>query len=120
MIDNALSPLLASGLRSAGHDAVHIRDYELRTADDTDIFERARAEERILISADTDFGAVLATWRHDRPSFILFRRGMERQPEKQLALLMANLSAITGELQRGSVVVFEQARMCIRGLPIRK
>jgi Domain of unknown function (DUF5615) len=32
LIDNALSPVLAEHLKTAGHDALHVRDYGLQAA----------------------------------------------------------------------------------------
>jgi predicted nuclease of predicted toxin-antitoxin system len=54
LIDNALSPILATELRDAGHDAIHVREIGLAAADDLTIFERAAIENRIVVSADTD------------------------------------------------------------------
>ena len=119
-MDNALSPVVAAGLRRAGHDASHVRDYGMQTASDANILARAEEERRTIVSADTDFGALLALHGRSRPSFILFRRSAPRDPGRQVDVLLENLPQLGTYLDEGSVVVIEGTRLRIRSLPIHR
>ena len=95
-----------------------MRDLGLAAADDAMIFERAERDQRVIVSADTDFGTLLALRNSQRPSVILFRGATPRHPNAQLKLLLANLAEITASIERGAVVVLEPQRIRVRELPI--
>ena len=73
LVDQCLSVELAEALTDAGHDVTHLRNLGMQRAKDPEVLELARAEDRVLLSADTDFGALLARTGTTRPSVVLFR-----------------------------------------------
>ena len=90
----------------------------MQAATDVEVLTRAEHEARVVVSADTDFGTLLAARRTRSPSLILFRGGVSRRPEQQAALPLANLPAVRDDLETGGVVVIEPGRIRVRRLPI--
>lgn len=118
LVDNALSPILAQMLAENGHDAVHVRALGMATAEDMTIFAYAENNDRIVISADSDFSLLLSLSAKVRPSIILLRRPSQRPPKRQAELLTANLPQLKDALEAGCIVVFDENRIRIRMLPI--
>lgn len=118
LVDNALSPGLAVALGGHGHDAIHVRDVGLAHATDAEIFTFAAEQDRAILSADTDFGTLLALRGERAPSVVLWRRQSPRGAVEQAAVLIGVLAAVESELSEGAIVVVEAARIRVRPLPI--
>ena len=118
LIDNNLSPVLAESLKAAGHDSVHVRDLARQAAPDPVVLERAQAEERVLVSADTDFGGLLSRSHASGPSVLLIRRLAGRRAAEQSAIILANLDQVAEDLAAGAVVVIGEDWIRIRRLPM--
>jgi predicted nuclease of predicted toxin-antitoxin system len=118
VLDNNLAPRLAVLLRDGGHDTNHVRDHGMQAATDEQVLDLARQEGRTLISADTDFGTLLARTGAAAPSIMLIRRSTARRPEQLAALLVANIDQVTEELIAGAIVVVTDVDLRVRRLPI--
>ena len=118
LVDQNLSSVLAEELRAAGHDVVHTRDIDLGTAGDEVILQRALDEDRIVLSADTDFGFLLAETGAGHPSVVLLRLRTPRPAARLAAVLLTNLDGVAGDLAAGAIVVLEDERIRVRRLPV--
>jgi predicted nuclease of predicted toxin-antitoxin system len=118
LIDANLSPRVAALLGAEGHEAVHVADIGLLTASDEVILAHAAAAGLVIVSADTDFGELLAVSGAVRPSVVLLRSADRLAPDQQAALLAANLPAVAAELDAGAVVAIARGRLRVRRLPV--
>jgi len=118
LIDQNRSPHLAELLREAGHDAVHTSELGLERAEDRELLLLAAGEDRIVVSGDTDFGALLAMRRTTSPSVILFRARHLPQAEHQAAVILQHLDEVADDLAQGAVLVITDDRIRVRHLPL--
>lgn len=119
LIDANLSPKVAEGLQEAGFEAVHVADVDLLTAQDDEIFDFAVDEGLVVVTADSDFGMLLALRRATCPSVVHLRRVAELPPDEHVGLLVANLPEIEEDLERGAIASLSPTRLAVRDLPLR-
>jgi signal transduction histidine kinase/predicted nuclease of predicted toxin-antitoxin system len=71
LLDQGFAPRVARLLRQNAIDAIHASEIEIADRSDAGILERARTENRILVTLDHDFHASLATTVGGRPPVVL-------------------------------------------------
>jgi predicted nuclease of predicted toxin-antitoxin system len=92
----------------------------MQAAEDIEIFQRAATEHRIVVSADTDFGTLLALREETEPSVVLLRGAVPREPRRQAQFILANLASVEDALKEGALVVMDPRRIRVRTLPIQQ
>lgn len=117
LADMGVDLRIVEWLHQNGHDAKHLRDEGLHRAPDGDIFAKATAEDRAILTFDLDFGEIAALARGRKVSVVLFRLHNTRTSHV-IARLAAVLAECAAALQQGAVVVVEETRSRVRFLPI--
>lgn len=117
LLDENLSEKLVPLLAGAGHDVEHVRQIGLAGTFDPGVLELAAREDRVLISADTDFGTLLARTHAIAPSFVLIRRLIGRRVPEIASVILDNLSEMEDDLRSGAGVVSATRRCASDACP---
>jgi len=116
LVDACVDVRLAGWLRDQGHDALHLRELGLQDLPDVQVFAKAMAEGRIVVTHDLDFGEISAFTQRRAASVVVFRLH-----DPRLDRLIARLSTVLADcvpaLRAGAVVIVEEARLRVRRLP---
>ena len=118
LADMGLSQTTVTWLREHGHDVVHLRDLGMCRAGDNEIVDLARAQGRVVLTFDLDFGDIMAASRKRLPSVLIFRlyNGLPLAVNKRLDQVIQE-SYIA--LSAGALIIVEDARHGVRLLPIK-
>jgi predicted nuclease of predicted toxin-antitoxin system len=118
LIDMPLSPALVNRLGERGHDAVHASTVGLDRSPDAAVLQRASDEDRVLVTADLDYGRLLFLARAHASGLIFFRGGQYSEREITEILHRVLESVPETELVH-SLVVADRSRIRKRRLPIK-
>ncbi|MDI6765427.1 MAG: DUF5615 family PIN-like protein [Bacteroidota bacterium] len=100
------------------HDALHVREVGMSSSPDSLILEKAKKENRIVLTCDLDFGALMASSKDKLPSVIIFRLDDET-PQNINIRLNEVLSTASKKIDEGAIISIEQNKYRIRQLPIK-
>ncbi|MCK4417026.1 MAG: DUF5615 family PIN-like protein [Candidatus Latescibacteria bacterium] len=118
LADMGVSMRTIGWLREQRHDAVHLREEGLQRLSDEQILVKARAERRVLLTMDLDFGYLLAVSRAQLPSVILFRLSDERS-EVVNRRLADVLTQRRSDIEAGAIISVSEVAIRIRRLPMQ-
>jgi predicted nuclease of predicted toxin-antitoxin system len=117
IVDMPLSPKLADWLMQQGYDTIHAMEVGLDRASDAEILDRARKEQRVVVTADLDYPRLLALTQAEGPGVILFRGGNYSEQEAVERLKRVLETIPINELSN-SIIVVEKERIRRRRLPL--
>ena len=118
LVDEHLSIRVAAMLRGAGHDAVHVTAVGLGSTNDEVILRAAADDGSIIVTADADFGTLLALRGDHRPSVLMLRSSDHLTPEQQAELIVLAVGRVESELEQGAIASVTPERIRLRTLPI--
>jgi predicted nuclease of predicted toxin-antitoxin system len=118
LVDMNLSPGWVSYLVKAGFESVHWSTVGPPDAADAELMRWAAAHECVVLTADLDFGAILAATQDARPSVVQIRSDI-LTPDAIGTAVVSALQQASRELLEGALVSVEASRSRLRILPLK-
>jgi predicted nuclease of predicted toxin-antitoxin system len=118
LLDQGLAPGVAELLRADGWDALHVVEAALHRAEDIEILEFARSENRVCVTLDHDFHAHLAVAQWPGPS-VVFVRLEGLGAVEQANLIKRVWDSCADAILAGAAVSVDATAIRIRRLPLR-
>jgi len=119
LVDMNLSPGWANFLAEAGFEAVHWSDVGEGNAPDSELMQWAVAHGYIVLTADLDFGAILAATQGRGPSMVQVRSDV-LTPRAIGGAVLAAIRQSQQELLDGALISVDAGRARLRILPLRE
>ena len=117
LLDTGLPRSATAILNDAQENAIHVGDLGMAKASDTIILNHASDENRIIVTLDADFHALLALTGESKPSVIRIREeGLKAAP--LTALLLQIGKKFKNEPESGCVMTFVGGKIRYRALPL--
>lgn len=117
LVDMNLSPAWVTYLTDAGFGAVHWSTVGALNATDSELMNWASESGYVVLTADLDFGAILAAARGTRPSVVQVR-GDLLIPQAIGDAVVTAIRQTEPELLRGALVSVDVVRARLRILPL--
>ena len=117
LLDQGLPRSAAPLLSQRGVDTIHVGEIGMAMAADAEILAHGRAEQRVVVTLDADFHALLALSGATSPSVVRIRlEGLKA--DSLIAVLERVLHEWGEELELGAVVTVDHRRIRMRRLPL--
>jgi len=118
LVDMNLSPDWVAVLKEAGWEAVHWSKVGNLRAADSEIMAWAKQNGHIIFTHDLDFGSLLALTQAEGPSVI--QVGTQDVTPAEIGKLVVNaLRQFQPDLEKGALIVLDEARARARVLPLK-
>ena len=112
LADENISPRILSFLRAKGIDAADVKEKGWQGSNDRYVLDMAYADERFVLTHDSDFGTLAIN--EGAPCYGIIYIRLKNLKVENVCGVLERLLKVDIEIAKGSIIVVEDARVRVR------
>ena len=112
LADENVSPRILSFLRAKGIDAADVKEKGWQGSNDRYVLDMAYADERFVLTHDSDFGTLAIN--EGAPCYGIIYIRLKNLKVENVCGVLERLLKVDIEIAKGSIIVVEDARVRVR------